>query len=84
MDAESCASRTSFISGVKPPDRASAFPELRVQSLHQALGNPFSWPKVNLGSCRFHNALTFLRSYMPVPFVDPEAQQKIFGTLMGH
>jgi hypothetical protein len=48
------ASRTSFISGVKPPHRASAFPELHVQSLHRALRNPFSWPKVNLGSCRFH------------------------------
>src|ERR1700682_749187 len=48
------AGRTSFISGVKPPHRASAFPGPCAQSLHPALGNPFSWPQVNLGSCRFH------------------------------
>jgi hypothetical protein len=50
---DSRAGRTSFISGVKPAHRASAFPELRVQSLHRALGH-FHGLKVNLGSCRFY------------------------------
>jgi hypothetical protein len=77
------ASRTSFISGVKPPHRASAFPELRVQSLHRALGNPFSWPKVNLGSCRFHNALRRGRHGSPHKWDDCTGNEPLVTPLQG-